>query len=63
VQACINELPEVHQSALHPHCRLGTSVGDTAAMLDVPENTVTSYVHRARRLLSALLAARGFDAR
>jgi RNA polymerase sigma-70 factor (ECF subfamily) len=63
VQACINELPEVYQAALRLHYWLGTSVSDIAAMLDVPENTVKSYLHRARRLLSALLAERGFDAR
>ena len=29
----------------------------------IPENTVKSYLHRARRLLHARLAERGFDAR
>jgi RNA polymerase sigma-70 factor (ECF subfamily) len=63
VQACINELPEVYQATLRLHYWLGTSVSDIAAMLDVPESTVKSYLHRARRLLSALLAEQGFDAR
>jgi RNA polymerase sigma-70 factor (ECF subfamily) len=60
---CIAELPEVYQSALRLHYWLGASMSDIAAMLDAPENTVKSYLHRARQLLHAMLAERGFDAR
>jgi RNA polymerase sigma-70 factor (ECF subfamily) len=63
VLACVGELPEVYQSALRLHYWLGAGVSQIAVMLDVPENTVKSYLHRARRLLHALLAERGFDAR
>lgn len=63
VHECIAELPEVYQSALRLHYWLGTSMSDIAAMLDAPENTVKSYLHRARQLLRAMLAERGFDAR
>jgi RNA polymerase sigma-70 factor (ECF subfamily) len=63
VLACVGELPEVYQSALRLHYWLGASVSEIAVMLDAPENTVKSYLHRARRLLQALLAERGFDAR
>lgn len=63
VLACIDELPEVYQSALRLHYWLETSVADIAVMLDTPENTVKSYLHRARQLLHAMLAERGFDAR
>jgi RNA polymerase sigma-70 factor (ECF subfamily) len=63
VHECIAELPEVYQSALRLHYWLGTSVSDIALMLDAPENTVKSYLHRARQLLHAMLAERGFDAR
>jgi RNA polymerase sigma-70 factor (ECF subfamily) len=63
VLACVNELPEVYQSALRLHYWMGTRISDVAAMLDVPENTVKSYLYRARRLLQTLLAERGFDAR
>ncbi len=63
VLACVGELPEVYQSALRLHYWLGARVSDIAVMLDVPENTVKSYLHRARRLLHAMLAERGFDAR
>jgi RNA polymerase sigma-70 factor (ECF subfamily) len=63
VLACVGELPEVYQSALRLHYWLGASMSDIAAMLDMPENTVKSYLHRARRLLHAMLTERGFDAR
>ena len=63
VLACVGELPEVYQSALRLHYWLGAGVSDIAVMLDVPENTVKSYLHRARRLLHAMLTERGFDAR
>ena len=63
VLACVGELPEVYQSALRLHYWLGASVSEIAVMLDAPENTVKSYLHRARRLLHAQLAERGFDAR
>ncbi len=63
VLACVGELPEVYQSALRLHYWLGASVSEIAVMLDAPENTVKSYLHRARRLLHAMLAERGFDAR
>jgi RNA polymerase sigma-70 factor, ECF subfamily len=60
---CIAELPEVYQSALRLHYWLGASMSEIAVMLDAPENTVKSYLHRARRLLRAMLAERGFDGR
>lgn len=63
VLALIEDLPEVYQSALRLHYWLGESMSDIAVLLDVPENTVKSYLHRARRLLHARLAERGFDAR
>jgi RNA polymerase sigma-70 factor (ECF subfamily) len=63
VLECVSELPEVYQSALRLHYWLGASMSQIADMLDVPENTVKSYLHRARRLLHAMLAERGIDAR
>jgi RNA polymerase sigma-70 factor (ECF subfamily) len=63
VHECIAQLPEVYQSALRLYYWLGASMSDIAAMLDAPENTVKSYLHRARQLLHAMLAERGFDAR
>jgi RNA polymerase sigma-70 factor, ECF subfamily len=55
----ISQLPDVYQAALRLHYWLDTSVADIALMLDVPENTVKSYLHRARKLLSAMLAEKG----
>lgn len=63
VLACVGELPEVYPSALRLHYWLGASMSEIAVMLDAPENTVKSYLHRARRLLQAQLTQRGFDAR
>jgi RNA polymerase sigma-70 factor, ECF subfamily len=62
VHACVRELPEVYQAALRLHYWLGASLSDIAVLLDAPENTVKSYLHRARRLLHAMLAERGFNA-
>jgi RNA polymerase sigma-70 factor (ECF subfamily) len=63
VEACIGELPDVYQSALRLHYWLGATMTDIAELLDAPENTVKSYLHRARRLLHAMLTERGFDER
>ena len=62
VLACVEELPDVYQSALRLHYWMGASMSEIAVMLDVPENTVKSYLHRARQLLRAHLTERGYDA-
>lgn len=59
----MRELPEVYQSALRLHYWLGAGMAEIAALLDVPENTVKSYLHRARKLLHAQLTERGFNER
>jgi RNA polymerase sigma-70 factor (ECF subfamily) len=58
---CIQTLPEVYQSALRLYYWLGASVADIAALLDVPENTAKSYLHRARQLLGGMLKERGYS--
>jgi RNA polymerase sigma-70 factor (ECF subfamily) len=63
VLECVSELPEVYQSALRLYYWMGVSVGDIAVMLDAPENTIKSYLHRARQLLHAQLTQRGLHAR
>ena len=63
VLACVSELPDVYQSALRLHYWLGASMAEIAEMLDTPENTVKSYLHRARRLLHAMLTERGLNER
>ena len=40
---------------------LGLGLGEVAELLVMPENTVKSYLHRARRLLHVMLQARGFE--
>lgn len=57
---CMTALPEVYQSALRLHYWIGASVSEIADLLVVPENTVKSYLHRARRLLQVMLRERGF---
>jgi RNA polymerase sigma-70 factor (ECF subfamily) len=57
---CIQTLPEVYQSALRLYYWLGAGVEEVAALLDVPENTVKSYLHRARHLLRGMLRAKGY---
>jgi RNA polymerase sigma-70 factor (ECF subfamily) len=58
---CIHTLPEVYQSALGLYYWMGASVAEVAALLDVPENTAKSYLHRARQLLDGMLKERGYS--
>lgn len=58
---CIQTLPEVYQSALRLYYWLGAPVGETAELLGVPENTVKSYLRRARQLLEGMLRERGYS--
>jgi RNA polymerase sigma-70 factor, ECF subfamily len=58
---CIQTLPEVYQSALRLYYWLGANVAEIAALLDVPENTAKSYLHRARQLLDGMLKERGYS--
>ena len=58
---CIGGLPEVYQSALRLYYWLGAGVGEVAALLDVPENTAKSYLHRARQLLHGMLKEKGLS--
>jgi RNA polymerase sigma-70 factor, ECF subfamily len=61
LRECIQTLPEVYQSALRLYYWLGASVAEVAALLDVPENTAKSYLHRARQLLGGMLKERGYS--
>jgi RNA polymerase sigma-70 factor (ECF subfamily) len=63
VLACVRDLPEVYQAALRLHYWLGASMSEIADMLDTPENTVKSYLHRARKLLHGMLQQRGIHER
>lgn len=59
--ACIEELPEVYQSTLRLYYWLGAGVSEIGGLLEIPENTVKSYLHRSRQLLLAMLRERGVE--
>ena len=59
--ACIETLPEVYQSALRLYYWLDAGVAEIAKLLEVPENTAKSYLHRARQLLHAMMKERGYS--
>ena len=61
LRQCIQTLPEVYQSALRLYYWLDAGVSEVAALLDVPENTAKSYLHRARQLLDGMLKERGYS--
>jgi RNA polymerase sigma-70 factor, ECF subfamily len=57
---CMVHLPEVYQSALRLYYWMEYSVPEIAVFLGVPQNTVKSYLHRARIALRALLEQKGY---
>lgn len=61
VLECVAALPEAYQAAVRLHYWMDASVAEIASLLAVPENTVKSYLHRARRLLEAMLKSRGLE--
>jgi RNA polymerase sigma-70 factor (ECF subfamily) len=61
VAECVAELPVAYQSALRLHYWMGESIAEISTLLDVPENTVKSYLFRARQLLQSKLKNRGYD--
>jgi RNA polymerase sigma-70 factor, ECF subfamily len=58
---CIQKLPEVYQSALRLYYWLDASAAEVAVLLNVPEGTAKSYLHRARQLLDAMLKERWYS--
>ena len=58
---CIQTLPELYQSALRLYYWLDAGVGEVAELLDVPENTAKSYLHRSRQLLHGMLKQKGYS--
>ena len=57
---CIQTLPDAYQSALRLYYWLGKGIGEVAELLGIPENTVKSYLHRARLLLHGKLKEKGY---
>lgn len=58
---CIRTLPEVYQSALRLYYWFDAGVGEVAVLIGVPENTVKSYLHRARQLLHGMRKEKGYS--
>jgi RNA polymerase sigma factor (sigma-70 family) len=58
---CVAVLPEAYQAAVRLHYWMDASIAEIASLLAVPENTVKSYLYRARRLLEAMLKTRGLE--
>ncbi len=57
VQAALIDLPPKHRQVLELVDIDGLSYAEAAQLLDVPEGTVMSRVHRARKRIRACLAA------
>ena len=54
--------PRCTKSTLRLYYRLGASVGDIAELLDTPEKTVKSYMHRADGCSTPNSPSKPFDA-
>lgn len=61
VSDCVASLPEVYQAALRLYYWMGASVAEIADVLELPENTVKSYLHRSRQLLDGMLKEKGYS--
>lgn len=55
VDQCVERLPEPQRQVISLFYLQDRSVSEVAAMLDLPENTVKSHLHRARRALAEML--------
>jgi RNA polymerase sigma-70 factor (ECF subfamily) len=59
VEQCLSRLPDVQRQVTTLFYMQERSVADVAAMLDLPEGTVKSHLHRARRALAVMMAPAG----
>ena len=55
VAECLAALPEAQREVITLYYLQEKSVNDVAKLLDLPEGTVKSHLHRARRALAAML--------
>lgn len=55
VAQCLSRLPEAQRQVVTLFYMQDRSVADVAAMLDLPEGTVKSHLHRARRALAVMM--------
>jgi RNA polymerase sigma-70 factor (ECF subfamily) len=58
VDQCLARLPEVQRQVITLFYLQDRNVSEVAAMLDLPEGTVKSHLHRARRALAAMMSPR-----
>ena len=56
VEQCLSRLPGVQRQVVTLFYMQERSVSDVAGMLDLPEGTVKSHLHRARRALAVMMA-------
>ena len=55
IRQCLERLPEAQRQVITLFYMLEKSVGEVARMLDLPEGTVKSHLHRARLALAAMM--------
>ena len=55
VRQCLSALPDIQREVVTLFYLQDQSVKDVARLLDLPEGTVKSHLHRARRALAALV--------
>jgi RNA polymerase sigma-70 factor (ECF subfamily) len=55
VEQCLSRLPDIQRQAITLFYLQERSVADVAAMLDLPEGTVKSHLHRARWALGEMM--------
>ncbi|MGC4047978.1 MAG: RNA polymerase sigma factor [Armatimonas sp.] len=61
IAECMARLPEVYQSALRLYYWLDYSIPEISELLGMPQNTIKSYLHRARHNLRAMLEQKGYE--
>ena len=57
IDQCLGRLPEVQRRVITFFYLQERSVSEVSAMLDLPEGTVKSHLHRARRTLAQMMSA------
>jgi RNA polymerase sigma-70 factor (ECF subfamily) len=57
VDQCLGRLPEIQRQVITLFYLQDRNVSEVAAMLDLPEGTVKSHLHRARRALAAIMTS------
>jgi RNA polymerase sigma-70 factor, ECF subfamily len=57
VDQCVERLPDLQRQVITLFYMQDRSVADVAAMLDLPEGTVKSHLHRARRALGEMMGS------